>query len=159
LSTAPFDVFIATFLRDVGDKSITEKFREPLDFKCEAIGASDGCAVFLTIDGEAVADQDLIGMTVAEGRLSIFDEVVRERDLSFAALAFAKACADFALPVFDNQKARRPLRARRSLSRGGWVGRIGPSFPSTLASSCNLCRRSARFSDGRAQLRAADPTR
>jgi hypothetical protein len=44
-------------------------------------------------------------MTVAEGGLSIFDEVFRECDLSFAALAFASACADFALPVFDDPHA------------------------------------------------------
>jgi hypothetical protein len=41
-------------------------------------------------------------MTVAEKGFSTFDEVFRECDLSFAALAFASACADFALPVFDD---------------------------------------------------------
>jgi hypothetical protein len=51
-------------------------------------------AVFFAINREAVTYQDLIGMTVAEGGLSIFDEVFRECDLSFAALAFASACAD-----------------------------------------------------------------
>jgi hypothetical protein len=45
------------------------------------------------------------------------DEVVRERDLSFAALAFASARADFAFTIFDDQTALRPFRARRNLSR------------------------------------------
>ena len=41
-------------------------------------------------------------MTVAEGGLSVFEEIVCERDLSFAALAFASACADFSFPVNDD---------------------------------------------------------
>jgi hypothetical protein len=43
-----------------------------------------------------------MGMTVAEGRLLIFDKVVRERDLSLSALALAKACADFPLLILDD---------------------------------------------------------
>jgi len=74
-----------------------------------------------------------MGITVAEERLSIFDEVFRECDLSLAALAFASACADFALPVFDDPIALRPFRADRNLSLGGWIGRIDSSFPSMLA--------------------------
>ena len=87
LRAAPVDVFVAELWRDFGHETITEEFGEPLDLKREAVGPSNGRAVLLAIDRKAVADQDLIGMTVAEGRLSIFDEVVRERDLSFAALA------------------------------------------------------------------------
>ena len=49
-----------------------------------------------------VADQDLIGMTVAEGWPSVFEEIVCERDLSLAALALASACADFFLPTVND---------------------------------------------------------
>ena len=102
LSTAPFEVFVATFRRDFGDQSITEEFSKPFDFKREPVGTRNGRAVLLAVDRKAVADQDLIGITVAEGRLSIFDEVFRERNLSFAAVAFASACADFPLSVLDD---------------------------------------------------------
>jgi hypothetical protein len=41
-------------------------------------------------------------MTVAEGRLSGFGDVFRERNFSFCALALAAACADFPFAVFDD---------------------------------------------------------
>jgi hypothetical protein len=58
--------------------------------------------VLVTIDRKAIANQDFMGITVAEGRLSRSDDVFRERDFSLVALAFAKACADFAFPIFDD---------------------------------------------------------
>jgi hypothetical protein len=64
----------------------------------------------------------LIGITVAEERLSIFEEVFRERDLSFAALAFAKACADFALPVFDNPEGAAAFAGAAQLE-SWWLDR------------------------------------
>jgi hypothetical protein len=38
--------------------------------------------MLLAILSETIADQDLIGMTVAEGRPSVFEQVVCERDFS-----------------------------------------------------------------------------
>ena len=101
-----------------------------------------------------------MGMTVAEARLSGFREVFRERDLSFSALAFAKACADLAFAVLDDPQGTAALSGAAQFEFGlGRTGRIILSSPVVLALSYNLSLRSAKVSDGRARLPGANPRR
>jgi hypothetical protein len=58
-------------------------------------------------------------MTVPEGRLSIFDEVLR---FSRAPVLISRSWS------LMTQVALRPFRAGRNLSLGGWTGRIDSSF-------------------------------